>query len=136
MMQTVIDSKTDNRSGFGWETKTTLKLIETDPNNFGINYDVDYKTGGLFGSWKHISGGPVKNLGNGSWVVNDSPKVTVIVSNYSVDSGQQLISMHVKIDVDVPVVGTVTIYDQTLGGRYGIDNLKELVAHISNAGQK
>ncbi|MBS7564181.1 hypothetical protein KHS38_07165 [Mucilaginibacter sp. Bleaf8] len=129
MANSVIDTKTDKHTFGVWPVKetvtTTLSLILTGPDTFGLNYQAQY-SGIKSGT---VSGGPYAVSGNGSFVVNDNPKVTVTISNYS-DSGSY-ISMHIQITVDIPVIGTETIFDETLGGPYGSNNLNEIVNHIS-----
>ena len=126
-MYNVIDSKYQETSfGAGGKTRTTMNLIEVGPDKFGLSYDVAYTTS-IFDSWHHSSGGPFDVSGNTSTVVNETPKVTVTVSNYSDDRKNHLISMHVVIDVSI--IGV--IYDQTLGGRYGAAGFQEFVANLS-----
>jgi hypothetical protein len=127
----VIDVKTDEHSyGFLFfrETVTvTLTLIETDPGQFAIKYEA------IFSGMKagHIAGGPVSITGDSSTVVNPDPKVTVIVSNYSNDQQNHVISAHIKITVDAPVLGNIIIFDKSLGGQYGINTLQLMFAHIA-----
>lgn len=134
MSNTVIDSKTQsNKFGFWPVTEsvtTTLDLVEMSAGKFGVNYKAVY-SGVKDGT---VSGGPTSIPGNGSFVVNPSPKVTVIVTNYS-DSGTY-ISMHIQITVDIPVLGTKTIFDATLGGAYGSSGWSGIVNHISEISQK
>ena len=130
MSYPIIDSKTQKHTFsaiFKKETVvTTLDLVELSAGKFGVMYNSKYsgiKSG-------HVSGGPVAVSGNGSHVVNPNPKVEVIVSNYS-DSGSH-ISMHIKITVAIPVLGTKTIFDATLGGEYGVGGWDAIVSHLES----
>ncbi|WP_413167783.1 hypothetical protein ACL6C3_13905 [Capilliphycus salinus ALCB114379] len=127
----VIDVKTDEHTYgalFAREkVAVTLTLIETDPGQFAIKYEATYsgiKSG-------HIAGGPVPITGDSSTVVNQNPKVTVIVSNYSNDQQNHLISAHIQITVQAPVLGNITIFDKSLGGQYGINTLQLMFAHMA-----
>ncbi|WP_103071556.1 hypothetical protein [Aquimarina sediminis] len=116
MSQTVIDSKTQTvKFGF-WPAKeeitTTLQLLNLGKGDFGIDYHSKFS--GIKDG--EVKGGPISIDGNLTKVVNKSPEVKVIVSNYN--KTNDYISMHVKIDVDIPVIGNETIYEQTLGGSY------------------
>jgi hypothetical protein len=115
-MAQVIDSKTETHDYWVEKVSTTLTLLETAPDQFGISYNSTYS--GVSGNGS-VQGGPITVSQNGSWTVNDNPRITVSVSNYSDDKGNRLVSTHVTINVDV--LGGVKIYDQTLGGKYGID---------------
>jgi hypothetical protein len=133
-MLNIIDTKYQEYH-FGWEgvIKTTLKLIETASDTFGISYDVEY-TASKPDKWHHATGGPIAVRGNGSWVVNETPKVIVMVENYSEDRSRNLISMHVWIKVDFPIDNC--IYDQTLGGRYLTNSLNEFMAQVAANAEK
>ena len=116
MSSTVIDSKTESHSFGFWPVKekveTTLSLVNMGQGKTGGNYNSKFsgvKSG-------HVSGGPIEISKNETKVVNPSPKVEVIVSNFSKTDTE--VSMHIKITVDIPVIGTETIYSQTLGGKY------------------
>jgi len=128
-MAQVIDIETDSRSFFlGIEkVTTTLTLSETALDQFGISYNAAWS--GIYSG--STAGGPITVSQNGSWRVHDSPAITVSVSNYSDDKSNHVVSMHVIINVDMAGVGT--IYDKTLGGRYGIDTWKELAEAIRAA---
>ncbi|MBD0258305.1 MAG: hypothetical protein ICV83_21535 [Cytophagales bacterium] len=98
----------------------------TGPSSFGITYNVVY-TGVKDGN---VTGGPAPITGNGSNVVNQNPKVTVTVSNYT-DSGQA-ISMHINVQVDAPKLGTITIFDDDLSGPYSNQQpFNAIVDHIA-----
>ncbi len=128
MANSVIDSKTDKHSYvLGAEkVSTTLTLIETSPGNFGISYKSKY-SGIKSGS---VHGGPIAVSGDINKKVHSNPDVTVVVSNYSKSSAH--ISMHIKIEVDTgTIIGKVTIFDDTLGGKYGTNNLQNIVDHIN-----
>jgi hypothetical protein len=114
-MAQVIDSKTESHDYFVEKVSTTLTLLETASDQFGIDYNATYS--GIFGSGS-VQGGPITVSQNGSWIINDNPRITVSVSNYSDDKGNRLVSMHITIHVDV--LGGINIFDQTLGGKYGI----------------
>ena len=134
MSNSVIDSKTQEHSFGFWpvteKVKTTLTLVEIDPGNFGITYVASY-SGVKDGN---VSGGPVSIPGNGNYKVNDDPEVVVKVSNYS--ESDTYISMHIVITVAIPVLGTKTIFDATLGGEYGLSGWSAMVSHISKISQK
>lgn len=134
MSSTVIDSKTQSHKFGVWpftETvTTTLKLVEISSGTFGIIYDSKYS--GIKDG--HVGGGPIPISGNGSYEVNKSPKVEVIVTNYSDDGSS--ISMNIKITVDIPVLGTKTIFDATLGGAYSLGGWESMVNHIAEISQE
>jgi hypothetical protein len=111
----VIDSKTESHDYVVEKVSTTLTLLETAPDQFGMNYNAAYS--GIFGNG-NVQGGPIPVSGNGQWNVHDGPRITVSVSNYSDDTSNRIVSMHVTINVDV--LGGINIFDQTLGGKYGI----------------
>ncbi|HSZ33250.1 MAG TPA: hypothetical protein VK772_08060, partial [Puia sp.] len=61
---------------------------------------------------------------------NADPLVTVTISEFA-DSGTN-ISIHVMIRVAIPVIGTRTIFDETLAGHYSAtSNLSDMVNLIS-----
>lgn len=128
MANAIIASKTDDKTFGAWPLKekisTTITLLQTGSDAFGLAYQAVY-SGIKSGS---VSGGPYAVSGNLNKVVNQSPKVTLIVSNYS-DTGSY-ISMRVIITVDIPVIGTETIFDETLGGSYSQGGLQAIVDHI------
>jgi hypothetical protein len=130
MANSVIDTKTDENSFgsllFRENITTELSLVQTDTDTFGISYQISF-TGTKTGS---TSGGPIAVSQNESFQANANPKVTVTVSGYT-DTGCT-ISMHVVIQVAIPVLGTKTIFDETLGGPYGaVSNLTTMVNHIA-----
>ncbi len=117
MSYTVIDKKTETHSyGLGAEkVETTLWLVYMGDKKVGIKYDSHYsgvKNG-------HVTGGPHQVTKDGTIVVNESPKVEVIISNFS--NANNHATMHVKITVDSGIwgVGEQTIFNQTLAGNYG-----------------
>ncbi len=134
MSNSVIDSKTQEHNFGFWpvteKVKTTLNLVEISTGNFGITYVASY-SGVKDGK---VSGGPVPISGNGDHTVNEDPKVVVKISNYA-DSGTH-ISMHIIITVAIPVLGTKTIFDATLGGEYKLSGWTAIVNHISEIFQK
>lgn len=116
MNYTVIDSKTDKHTYGTWPAKetveTTISLVEMDDGNFGLKYDSKFsgiKSG-------HVQGGPYQVDGNMEIKVNDNPKVMLIISNYN--KTEEIIVMSVKITVNIPVIGTKTIFNETLSGNY------------------
>jgi hypothetical protein len=111
----VIDSKTDvKKFGSLIEVRiaTTLTLVGTESNGAGIFYDVAY-TGFKTGK---ASGGPLELRGDGAFRVNEDPQVVVTVSDYADNSSH--ISLHILIQVGLPVFGNQTIFSQTLSGPY------------------
>ena len=137
MTNTVIDSKTQSKTFGLWPAKetvtTTLNLLELsaeNPPSFGISYDVSYS--GIKDG--HIVGGPINVQGNGTYVVNENPRVVVTISNYSLSGN--LISFHIVINVTAPVIGDITIFDGTLGGPYGSGGLIRIVEHIAGISQQ
>ncbi len=128
MAYPVIDSKTGNIS-FGTVIKedisTTLVLVEISHGKFAINYQVRYS--GI--KWGNTVGGPINVSGNINAIVSADPKVLAVISDFA-DSGS-IISMHITIWVDIPGQGTKIIFDETLGGEYGTDNLMLTVKHIA-----
>jgi hypothetical protein len=130
-MSSVIDKKSDNHSFGVWPVKeqinTTLTLVETNPGVFGIYYEVNYS--GVRGG--NAQGGPIALSGNISSRVTESPvPVDVQVSNYSNDTATSTISMHITVIAHSGVIGDITLYDQTLGGKYQINVAEAIVAHI------
>lgn len=130
-MFSVIDKKSDSHSFGRWPLKeqidTTLTLVETDPGVFGLYYEVNYS--GIRGG--NAQGGPIAVSGNVSSRVTEKPvPVDVQVSNYSNDTATSTISMHITIIAHSGVIGDVTLYDQTLGGKYQINVPEAIVTHI------
>jgi hypothetical protein len=130
MANSVIDTKTDeNKFGgllFRETIDTQLSLVQTGDDQFGISYQISY-TGTKSGS---TSGGPIAVSKNGTFQANPNPVVTVTVSGYT-DTGTT-ISMHIVIQVAIPVIGTKTIFDETLAGPYGkVSNLTAMVNHLA-----
>jgi len=119
-MANVIDKQTDQHNfevlRVRGHISVTLILLETAPDTFAVNYEASYS--GMKDG--HLSGGPFPVNGNGTHVVNQNPKVTVTLSNWSDDKANHLISAHCKISVDVPVLGNTTVFDKTIGGKYGV----------------
>ena len=130
MANSVIDTKTDTTS-FGniivkENISTELSLVQTDTDAFGISYLISF-TGTKSGS---TSGGPIAVNKNETLQANANPKVTVTVSDYT-DTGSN-ISMHVVIQVAIPVLGTKTIFNETLSGPYPVvSNLSAMVDRIA-----
>jgi hypothetical protein len=130
MANSVIDTKTDEKTFgnllFRENIVTELSLVQTGADQFGITYQISF-TGTKTGS---TSGGPIAVSQNESFVANANPKVTVTISGYA-DSGNT-ISMHVVIQVAIPVLGTSTIFDETLDGPYSaVSNLTNMVNHLA-----
>lgn len=114
MSNTIIDKKTDNHNFGSWPVKetvsTTLFLANMGSGKIGLSYDCKFsgvKNG-------HVQGVPIEVTENKNIVVNDSPKVTLIISNFN--KTETYVSLHVKITV--LFMGTKTIYNETLGGEY------------------
>jgi len=116
MANSIIDTKTEeNNFGnilFKEKIKTGLSLVQTDLDKFGINYQIVF-SGAKDGS---TSGGPIAVRKNEIFQANADPLVTVTVSEY-LDSGST-ISMHILIQVALPILGTKAIFDGTLAGSY------------------
>ena len=116
MSYTVIDKRTYKKSFGVWplkgEVTTTMTFVNMGNSNVGLSYEAEY--GGIqAGSDK---GGPFEVTGNQIKNVNDSPKVEVIISDFNKTSNHA--SLHVRITVGIPVIGTETIFDETLSGSY------------------
>jgi hypothetical protein len=116
MAFTVIDSKGESHSYGGFpvseKVSTTLQLLNMGDGNIGLSYDSSFsgvKSG-------QVHGGPIVITGNEEKVVNQSPRVVVSISEFN--KSKSYASVHVRIIVDVPVLGSQTIYNQTLGGHY------------------
>lgn len=114
MSNIVIDSKTESHS-FGAlfakeKVKTTISLVKMANAKFGLSYNSEFS--GIKDG--HVSGGPYEVSGNENLTAHDSPKVMLIISNYTVTA--ESISMNVEITVDIPVIGSETIYNETLSG--------------------
>lgn len=120
MSYQVIDSKSEKNSYGAWvvseNVKTTLSLVYMGNNIFALNYDSVF-SGLKFGQ---VQGGPISVSGNTTIIVNNDPKVTVTIGQFNQDLQNNSISLHVMIDVDIPVIGLKTIYNQTLGGNYNL----------------
>lgn len=116
MSFTVIDKKTESHDYGHWPLKesvtTTIMLLNMGGGQIGVSYDSDFS--GLKSG--HVQGGPIAIEGNEGIIVNDSPKVTVVISQFNKTANY--ISVHIAITVEIPVIGSETIYDQTLGGYY------------------
>jgi hypothetical protein len=129
MANPIIDTKTDTNT-FGSILKETISatitLVETAPGQFGLNYQFVYSG---IKSGSSSSDTPIAASANGTYVANPSPKVTYTIAGYS-DTGTS-ISMQVTIQVDIPALGTKTIFNETLSGSYGTDNLHSMVNHIA-----
>lgn len=127
MSYPVIASKTDNNNWFIEKCSVTLTLVQMSPADpkFGLSYSADW-SGVKKGN---TAGGPYPVAGNGTTVVNQDPKVTLIVSDYT-DTGST-ISMHVEVTVDAGgVIGTKTVFDDTLSGSYPAAGLTDMVASM------
>jgi hypothetical protein len=119
MSYSAIDCKEEKHSFGLWplteSVSTTLCIVNMGSSNMGLTYDASFsgiKSG-------HVKGGPYEVDGDMEKEVNANPRVMLYVSNFN--KGRSYVSMHVKITVDIPVVGTETIYDQTLGGNYSVE---------------
>jgi len=130
MSYTVIDKKEEVDTFGVWpvneKVTTTLTLLNLGGGQIGTSYDSKFD--GVKGG--HVQGGPIVVDGDNTAIVNESPKVTVIVSEYKKNANY--ISMHVAITVDIPVIGMETIYSQTLGGYYeGISGWTAAIGNIN-----
>lgn len=116
MSYTVIDKKTNKKSFGIWPVKgevtTTMSIVNMGNSKFGLSYEAEYR-GVQDGS---VKGGPFEITGNETRTVHDSPRVEVILNNF--DKTSNHVSVHVRITVDIPVIGTETIFDETLSGSY------------------
>jgi hypothetical protein len=81
--------------------------------NIGLSYDSSFS--GVKNGQVH--GGPIVITGNEEKVVNQTPRIVVSISEFNKSDSKA--SVHVRIIVDVPVLGNQTIYNQTLKGEYG-----------------
>jgi hypothetical protein len=64
--------------------------------------------------------------------VHENPSIGVTVTNYSDDAATKTVSLHITITVDAPSpIGNVTIFDKTMGGKYGINAVEEIMNHIT-----
>lgn len=126
MGYTVIDKKTENHTYGALFVKekvsTTISLVYLSNGNFGISYESKF-SGVKDG---HVQGGPVEITGNMNKVVNKSPKVTISISNFH--KSDEIVAMTIKITVDIPVIGSETIYNQTLSGPYNSASGWETIA--------
>ena len=134
MPYAIIDSKSETHTyGFIVTEKivVTLTLLEKSPGKFAMDYEFVY-SGISSGDTKN--GDPVDISGNCTVTANPDPKVIYTISNYS-DSGTY-ISMQITITVDMKQLGTKTVFDQTLGGKYGTESLQAMVEHIAEISKK
>lgn len=120
-MSQVIQNKTDKHQFGVWpvaESVTTIiTLIYTDSKTFAIDYDCTFsgvKSG-------HVQGGPISVFGNTTVIVNQNPEVKVTITQFNNDTSRNYISLHIKIEVNIPVIGWKTIFDETLGGDYNLN---------------
>jgi|SRR5580692_11271050 hypothetical protein len=129
MANPIIDTKTDKNT-FGSILKetisATISLVETAPGQFGLNYQFLYSG---IKSGSSSSDAPIVVTANGTYIANPSPKVTYTIAGYT-DTGNS-ISMQVTIMVDIPALGTKTVFNETLSGPYGADNPDSMVNHIA-----
>ena len=116
MSTTVIDTKTEKRTFKAMLLKehidTTIALEQLANGAFGLSYNCHFygvKAG-------KQSGGPFELTGNVRSAVQEHPTVILVVSNFQQTA--QHIRMDVAITIDFPIVGTKTIYNQTLEGQY------------------
>jgi len=89
-----------------------VELVNLGGEKFGIQYRSKFfgiKDGDVVGEPIQVNRDTIK-------IVHNDPEVKIIISNYS--KGSNHISMHIKINVDIPVIGEKTMYDKTLGGDY------------------
>ena len=100
-------------------------MSSTDPK-FGLSYSAEW-SGVYKGS---TNGGPYSISGNGSTVVNQSPQVTLNISNYN-DTGST-ISLQAEITVDSKI-GDKTVFNETLSGNYPVTGFEGLAATIEAA---
>jgi hypothetical protein len=120
-LETIIDRRTRTRTFGVWPARVTvtvtIRLAQTTPGELAAYYAAHYRgirNGRAFG-------GPLRIAGNGSWVVQRDPPVTVEVSDYRSDPEGRRLSGHLRIRVDAPVLGPITIFDETIGGSYAAD---------------
>lgn len=122
MSNTVIDQRTEAHDFVGvWPylrqlVRTTLSLVNMGSGEIGLSYASTFN--GVAGG--SVQGGPIEVSGNKNIVVTNLPKVTFIISNYNKTA--LYASLHAKITVDFPQIGTETIYDKSLGGEYTSEN--------------
>ncbi len=116
MSYTTIDTRTQSHSFdvlfVHEDVNTTMSLVNMGDGKLGLIYDSHFsgiKSG-------HVHGGPITVEGNIDKVVHDSPKVSVIIIGFNQTASY--VSMHVTIEVDIPVLGSKTIFSKTLGGAY------------------
>lgn len=116
MAHQIIAQKVDKRKFTALLMKeyidTTLQLVHLPDDKFGISYQCHFygvKEG-------KRSGGPFEVSGNAKSSVQQNPEVVLEVCNFQ--KTDCAISMDILITIDLPIVGTKTIYDQTLGGSY------------------
>jgi len=126
MSYTVIDKKTEHHDFGVWPVKisidATLALVNMGNGTLGLSYDCVFR-GAKSG---HVQGGPIQVDGNMTKVVNENPKVLAIISGYQ--KTPTYASTHVQITVDIPVIGTKTLFDSTLGGNIPAENAWQLIA--------
>jgi hypothetical protein len=127
-MANIIDTEVEYHAfGFGVEKiTTTLTLLELTPGKFGMDYEFQY-SGKETGDSK--SPAPVAINQNCMVTAETNPTVIYTVANYS-DSGTY-VSMQITITIDMGILGTKTVFDKTLGGKYGTNNLQAMIARIA-----
>lgn len=113
---TVIDQKVEEHSYGLWPIKekitTTIALVNLGSKKVGLTYDAEFS--GIKDG--HVNGGPAEIDGNMTQIINENPKVELVIAQYQ-NTGSYA-SMNVQITVDMPVLGTHAIFNQTLGGSY------------------
>lgn len=121
----MIDKKTQKvRFGY-WpfqdRIKTTLTLVGLGNGNFDLHYSSQFNA---------LKIGKIENIEipeNGSITkrVNGNPEIEVDISNYS--PTKKYIALHIKINVEIPGLGTQTIYNQILGN-YNISSKSQEIS--------
>lgn len=114
MKNKVICQKTETNSYGIWPAKesvtTTISLINAGNGTVGLSYDCSFngvKSG-------HVHGGPYPVSKDENIVVNDSPEVHVIISEFN-NTGSY-VTLCMELVVNIPVIGSKTIYKQILEG--------------------
>lgn len=128
-MALVIAQKTVKTDFWVEHIEVTLTLLETSPSEFSITYEVVYSG---IRNGRAVSNAPIAIKGNGKWTVTQEPvQVDVEISNYSVDVTTKTVSLHIHVIAHSNVLGNITLFDETLGGKYGIDPVNAIMSHIN-----
>ncbi|WP_025743938.1 hypothetical protein [Aquimarina pacifica] len=114
-MQHPISNTKTQKVKFGYwplqeSIKTTIQLVSNGDNFYSIYYSSECKGIGT-GVIENITVPACRSI---KTRINGNPEIEMHISNLS-PSSDNLMAIHIRIDAEIRVLGTQTIYDQTLG---------------------